>query len=82
MSDERSPEQVVGELAAGALDWIQGRRVMGAVLLVTVEIDDDHMAGNAFSLPDQPWPYTLGLMEERKMRKQVQLAQEMASDDD
>lgn len=58
----QTPEQTIGEVAAGAIEWINGRPITGAVLIFAV---DDGEGGCWFSNvpPGQSLIVTRGLIE-------------------
>lgn len=64
MSDQPTPEQQLGELAARALDGINGRPIVGAVLLLAVKHDEDTSHSAWFAPLEQPWQMTLGMVED------------------
>lgn len=70
MSDE-TPEQQLGALAARALDGLDGRPIVGAVLLLVVDNGDD-MSSAAWFVPQaQPWQLTVGMVEDWRIAQQA-----------
>lgn len=64
MSD-LTPEQQLGDLAARALDGLEGRRIVGAVLMLATESDQDGAyEGCHYTLDGQHWIVTLGVVED------------------
>lgn len=71
MSDELTAEQQVGDLAARALDGIDGRPLVGAVLILAVENDEGTISSVWFVPNRQPWQLSLGMVEDWRITQQA-----------
>lgn len=59
---DKTPEQLIGEVAANALAWVDGRTLIAAVVIVAV--DDGDLGQWWANAPDgQPYVATRGLVE-------------------
>lgn len=85
-ADDRTPEQQLGELAARALDGLNGRRIVGAALLLVYENDEDTNASVWFAPEGQPWQMTFGIVEDWRLTQQAQITasavQHLGSDEE
>jgi hypothetical protein len=64
VTDDRTPEQQLGDLAARALDGLEGRRIVGAVLMLATEsanVEDAYESCH-YTLEGQHWITTLGIV--------------------
>lgn len=76
-------EQQVGDLAARALDYIDGRQLVGAVLILAVDNDEETTSSNWFTPERQPWQLTIGMVEDWRVTQQALItASAVHADDD
>ena len=62
-----TPEAQLGDLAARALDGLEGRRIVGAVLMLATDSDQNGAyEGCHYTLDGQHWITTLGVVEDWK----------------
>lgn len=76
MHDEPSAAEQIGEMAARALDTLDGGQLIGAVLMLAAfNPDDDTEFKSLWFAPDgQTWPMSLGIVEDWRMEQQMQAA--------
>lgn len=78
-----TPEQQLGELAARALDGLDGRRIVGAVLMLATEGDHDGIYESChYTLDGQHWITTLGIVTDWTRTDNASLVASMVSPDD
>lgn len=84
MADSPTPEQQLGDLAARALDGLEGRRIVGAVLMLATEGETDDIYESChYTLQGQHWITTLGIVADWQRTDNASLvASFFHSDDD
>lgn len=61
---EHTPEQQLGQLAATALDQLEGRNIIGAVLILSTDADEDgYYQTSHHVLEGQHWITTRGVVD-------------------
>ena len=73
MSDTPSAAERIGEMAATALDVLDGGELIGAVLMLAAFNPEDATEFKSmwFTPDGQVWPMTLGIVEDWRMEQQM-----------